>query len=226
MSVQVWSTQIARELCLKVDFEQECIHYQHLAIPMKPPQKADAKGDINFITNIKEPTATEEAVNHVKEILDAKYAPVSTDEILENSTHLTDSQKESLRPILDKHMKLFDGTLGKWKGVQHQLELKDTSLPPVACRPYPVPVARRQTLLLELERLCELGVLRKVNDSEWQAPSTIIPNKDRTVRFIIDFRKLNQRIKRKPYLLPNIKDTLLELEGFKFGTSLDLNMSY
>ena len=121
---------------------------------------------------------------------------------------------------------MFDGTLGKWKGVQHKLELKDENLPPVSCKPYGVPVATRQTLIMEIERLCKIGVLRKVNDSEWQAPSTIIPKKDKTVRFITDFRKLNTRIKRKPYPLPNIKDTLLELEGFKFGTSLDLNMGY
>ncbi len=89
--------------------------------------------------------------------------------------------------MLEKHKELFDGTLGKWKGFQHKLELKDPSLPPVACKPYPVPVSRKQTLMLEIERLCELGVLRKVNRSEWQAPSMIIPKKDQTVRFITDF---------------------------------------
>ena len=80
--------------------------------------------------------------------------------------------------------------------------------------------------MLEIERLCKIGVLRKINDSQWQAPSTIIPKKDETVRFITDFRKLNSRIKRKPFPIPNIKDTLLELEGFKYGTCLDLNMGY
>ena len=50
--------------------------------------------------------------------------------------------------------------------------------------------------------------------------------KDQTVRFISDFRKLNTRIKRKQFPLPNIKETLMELEGFQYGTSLDLNMGY
>eukprot|EP00980_Cylindrotheca_fusiformis_P022592 scaffold9481_cov181-Cylindrotheca_fusiformis.AAC.1 len=79
---------------------------------------------------------------------------------------------------------------------------------------------------MEIDRLCKIGVLRRVNNSEWQSPSTIVPKKDQTVRFITDFRKLNEKIKRKPYPLPNIRDTLMELEGFKFGTSLDLNMGY
>ena len=79
---------------------------------------------------------------------------------------------------------------------------------------------------MEVERLCETGVLRKVNRSEWAAPTFIIPKKDGSVRFISDFRELNKRIKRKPYPIPKIQDMLLNLDGFKYATSLDLNMGY
>jgi hypothetical protein len=78
----------------------------------------------------------------------------------------------------------------------------------------------------ECERLCKLGVLRKVNRSQWGAPTFIIPKKDGTVRFISDFRELNKRIKRKPFPIPKIQDLLLKLEGFKYATPLDLNMGY
>ena len=54
----------------------------------------------------------------------------------------------------------------------------------------------------------------------------MIPKKDGTVRFISDFRELNKRIKRRPYPVPNTQDMLLNLEGFKYATSLDLNMGY
>ena len=79
---------------------------------------------------------------------------------------------------------------------------------------------------MEVERLCKVGVLKKVNRSEWAAPTFIIPKKDNTVRFISDFRELNQRIRRKPYPIPKIQDLLLKLEGFQYATSLDLNMGY
>ena len=72
----------------------------------------------------------------------------------------------------------------------------------------------------------EAGVLKKVNQSEWAAPTFIIPKKDGSVRFISDFRELNKRIKRKPFPIPKIQDMLLKLEGFKYATSLDLNMGY
>jgi hypothetical protein len=83
-----------------------------------------------------------------------------------------------------------------------------------------------QTLKMEVERLCKEGVLKRTNRSEWAAPTFIIPKKDGTVRFISDFRELNKRIKRKPYPIPKIQDLLLKLEGFTYGTSLDLNMGY
>ena len=79
---------------------------------------------------------------------------------------------------------------------------------------------------MEVARLVELGVLKKVNRSEWAAPSFIIPKKDGTVRFINDFRELNKRIKRKPFPIPHIQDMLLNLEGFQYATSLDLNMGF
>ena len=79
---------------------------------------------------------------------------------------------------------------------------------------------------MEVDRLVKAGILRKVNRSEWAAPTFIIPKKDKTVRFITDFRELNKRILRKPYPIPKIQDLLLKLEGFQYGTSLDLNMGY
>ena len=80
-------------------------------------------------------------------------------------------------------------------------------------------------LRTEVDRLCRIGVLRKVNRSEWAAPTFFIPKKNNgTVRFISDFRDLNKRIIQKLYPIPKIQDLLLKLEGFKYATSLDLNM--
>ena len=110
---------LMRDLGLVVDFAQECIKYQHISVPM---EEADREATINFITNIREPELAEEALDRVKQILDAKYAPVEPKTMVEQSPHLTEKQKSELLPILEKHKALFDGTLGKWKGLQHQIE--------------------------------------------------------------------------------------------------------
>ena len=120
---------------------------------------------------------------------------------------------------------MFDGTLGHWHNEEYKLELKPNSTPYHA-RAYPVPQVYEAQFRHEIDRLCEIGVLRKVNRSAWAAPCFIIPKKDGTVRFITDFRELNKCVKCKPFPIPKIQDLLLKLEGFQYATSLDLNMGY
>ena len=79
---------------------------------------------------------------------------------------------------------------------------------------------------LELERLVRIGVLKKVNRSEWAFPSFIIPKKDSTIRFINDLWELNKHIKCMLYPLPKMQEMLLKLEGFQYAMALDLNMGY
>ena len=97
---------------------------------------------------------------------------------------------------------------------------------PFSQRYYPVPHLYKETFKKELDRLEKLGVVEKVQQSEWGSPTFIIPKKDGRVRFLTDFRRLNLMLKRKPYPLPRISDTLQQLEGFTYATSLDMNMGY
>ena len=78
----------------------------------------------------------------------------------------------------------------------------------------------------ELDRLLKLGVLVKHPDSQWASPSFLIPKKDGQCRFLSDFRKLNNLIVHKPYPMPLILDLMQTLTGFKYATTLDLNMGY
>jgi len=57
----------------------------------------------------------------------------------------------------------------------------------------------------------EAGVLRKVNHSEWEAPTFVMAKKDGLVRFILDFYERNMCIHHKPFPIPRIQDMLVEL---------------
>ena len=46
------------------------------------------------------------------------------------------------------------------------------------------------------------------------------------IGFLSDFRNLKSQLIRKPYIMPKIWEMILNLEGFKYATSLDLNMGY
>ena len=97
---------------------------------------------------------------------------------------------------------------------------------PYHSRPYPVPIVHKETQTKELNRLCELGVLRFQPASEWVSPSFIIPKKNKTVQMISDFREVNKRLVRVLFSIPKISTVLQELECFTFATYLDLNMGY
>ena len=124
-----------------------------------------------------------------------------------------------------KYECLFDDNLGIWHGKPYDIKLEPDA-EPYHGKPFPVPRIHELTFKQELDRLEALKVIKKVNRSQWGAPTFLIPKKDSTVRFISDFKELNKRILRQPYPIPKIQDLLLRLEGFRYGTTLDLNMGY
>ena len=111
-------------------------------------------------------------------MLQLTYPPLSKDFIT-----LTEDQQQKLLLLLEKHSTLFDGTLGKWTGTAHKISLKEGATPYHA-RSFPIPKAYEVTLKDKVNRLVQVGVLKKVNHSEWAAPTFIILKKDKTVRFI------------------------------------------
>jgi len=205
---------------LKIDlrFSDEIIEWDGTEILFKD---GDASAKEAYYVADSDPV--EAAIHRVNGILDAKYDKADIEKICEEQAELDTQQREHLAVLLRKYEVLFDGQLGCWHGQEVTLELQEGAKPCHACA-YDIPRCHIHTLKAEVERLVKIGVLKKVNCSEWAAPIFIIPKKDGLVRFISDFRELNKRILRKPYHIPNIQDMLLNLEGFQWATSLDLNM--
>ena len=122
----------------------------------------------------------EAAESCIKQILDAKYEPANLDEVVANCTHLTKEQKGELFSLLKRHESLFDGTLRTWKSEDYNIELHHDAMLYHACA-FPIPCIHEQTLQHEVDWLCQIGVLKKVNCSEWADPTFIILKKDGTV---------------------------------------------
>ena len=106
------------------------------------------------------------------------------------------------------------------------LYLKEANCIPYHAKAYLVPQSQEQKLREEVNRLCQHGILRKINRSEWACPMFTISKPDGSLRSLVDLRELNKRIKRHPFPIPKIQEMLHKLEGFMFATSLDLNMGY
>jgi hypothetical protein len=120
---------------------------------------------------------------------------------------------------------LFDGTLGDWKLKPVSLELREGSVP-YSTQAYPIPENYFNTTRKEIDRLCKIGIFKRQRESKWGSPTCITPKKDNTVRVVLDFRRLNKMLVRKPFPLPKISTTLMQFKGSTYATALDLNMGY
>ncbi|MFM8622678.1 MAG: pol polyprotein, partial [Holophagaceae bacterium] len=233
------------DLILGKDFQQELgidilnsslmLRWNGIEVPMrnfgelrstKTQQSTTPKPLLSLqLTPMADTVTTGEMQGRITRILDAKYEKADLAEVVRQQTHLTTDEKFLLAKTLKKFEHLFDGTLGDWKGMSVGFELKPDAVP-FHGRPYPIPKVHELPTRKEVDRLVKLGVLEVCTDSEWGAPSFIIPKKNHTVRFLSDFRKLNSMLKRKPFPIPKIQDMLQKLERFTYGTALDLNMGY
>ena len=159
--------------------------------------------------------------------LDVKYKKSDLNDVMTKQfQHITATERHRLLHLLNKFEYLFDGTLGTWNTTRVDLEFKDNAKP-LCSQPYTVPKLHKTTFKKEFERLVSLGVLKEANDPKWGARSFDQPKaKTNCVRLLSDFRNLNRKLKRKTYPMPEIREMLLNLEGFQYATSLHLNMGY
>jgi hypothetical protein len=84
---------------------------------------------------------------------------------------------------LKKHSILFSGKLGKLPCKPVHLELTNPNAKSYHGKPYQVPRLLLPLLREEVERLCEIGVLCKTNNSEWAAQGFAVPKKNPISRF-------------------------------------------
>jgi len=117
----------------------------------------------------------------VDKILDAMYENADLNAaVKENCNYLSTLDQEKLRKLLTEFEELFDGTLGNWDTELVSLKLREGARP-YHGRPFPTPKVHKETLEKDLERLCELGVLKWQPESDWVSPLFIVPKQNQTV---------------------------------------------
>ena len=96
---------------------------------------------------------------------------------------------------------------------------------PIYQRPYRAPLTKRQEISKAVDDMLAEGIIRP-SSSPWASPITLVPKKDGSTRFCVDFRKLNQVTKRDRYPLPRIDSILDQMGGSTVFTTLDLKSGY
>ena len=92
-------------------------------------------------------------------------------------------------------------------------------------------LSRRQNPLIreqeqeQLQDMLRNKVIRP-STSPWASPVVMVKKKDNTMRFCVDFRKVNDATIKDAHPLPGIDDTLESLHGAKYFSTLDLKSGY
>ena len=142
------------------------------------------------------------------------------------SDSLTDEQKQSLTDLLIQYGDIFvgpDGKVGRTDIVKHTIDTGDNH--PFKLPMRRQPLAQKPIIENELEKVLEQGVIEP-SESPWSSPILLVKKKDGSIRFCIDFRKLNSLTRKDAYPLPRIDECLESLGGSKWFSTLDLASGY
>ena len=140
--------------------------------------------------------------------------------------NLSEAARAGLRALLCKHSHLFaesDDDLGRTHLVQHGIQTGEAA--PIRQPPRRVPEAQREIMEEEVAKMLRQGVVEP-GQSPWATPVVLVKKKDGFTRFCVDYRRLNTMTQFDAYPLPRIDETIDNLVGSKFFTTLDLLSGY
>ena len=144
----------------------------------------------------------------------------------EQLEELETTEKERFHEILRKYKNQFmqpNQTLGQTDLVQHKIHTKDHV--PIKQRTRREPMNMQGVVKEELKKMEEKGIIEPSN-SAWASPVVLCRKKDGSIRFCIDYRKLNSITEKDAYPLPRIEDNLDALRGAQWFSTLDLASGY
>ncbi|CAM4716395.1 unnamed protein product [Caretta caretta] len=99
------------------------------------------------------------------------------------------------------------------------------SHPPIRCSPFQVRGKTAQDLEREVRDMLALGVIQP-SASPWASPMVLVPEKDGSVRFCVDYRKLNAITVSDAYPMPRPDELLDKLGGARYLTTMGLTKGY
>ncbi|KAJ8034400.1 hypothetical protein HOLleu_21220 [Holothuria leucospilota] len=111
------------------------------------------------------------------------------------------------------------------KGMIHKVHV-DKSVKPKHQKLRRLPFGVRKLVSQELSRLESMGVIEKIDSSEWVSPIVVSYKKSGNVRICVDLRQVNKAVIPDSFPLPKIDELLGELRNAKLFSQLDLAAAY
>ena len=143
------------------------------------------------------------------------------------ATELKPDEREELRKLLMEFWDRFALNPNKpttTTVVQH--EINTGSHRPIKLKPYPAPKAYEDVIKKMISDMKENNIISPTSTSSWGFPVVLVKKPDGSMRFCVDYRKLNAITKTSSYPIPLISELLDSLNGAKYFSSMDLASGY
>ena len=169
--------------------------------------------------------ATNESQRRREDIINELQVHIPKLEI--DFSELSDKQVQQVVDVVRKYSFLFSTTStvqpGVANGVCHNINTGENR--PINVPPYRVSPKEREQIRNLVNQMLRDGVAKRSN-SPWASPVVLVSKKDGSIRFCVDYRKVNAITVRDAYPLPRIEDCLNALGGNAYFSTLDLISGY
>ena len=105
--------------------------------------------------------------------------------------------------------------------MQHDIKLHMSE--PIRSKGYPIPFKTRDVMEAEIQEMIDLDVTELLI-SPYSSPVVLVPQKDGSVRFCIDFWKVNKVTEFDAEPMSNMEKVIIKMSGHIFFTRIVCNV--
>ena len=147
-------------------------------------------------------------------------------EMVERSASDLTIEEEELYKLLLEYADMFaesSAELGRTNLIRHSIDTGNEH--PIRQPSRRVPPARREQARDLIKDMLQKNIIQP-SSSPWASPVVLVGKKDGSLRFCVDYRKLNTITRKDAYPLPRVDDSLVALSGSRVFSTLDLLSGY
>ena len=185
--------------------------------------KHDSREDCAMQPNNAQPSNNECDVTLLSQTARSQHD--SSQRSMKQVTIDTDAQR-----LLETYADVFSSEIKTMEGEPFKIILSSNAKPHSVSTPRRVPLPLMEKLRSELNELEESGIIKQITSpTEWCAPIVVASKKDSAkIRLCIDFRQLNQYVKRERYVSPTPQELIsnARLQDCRFFTVVDARKGY
>ncbi|XP_075910632.1 uncharacterized protein LOC142906516 [Petromyzon marinus] len=142
--------------------------------------------------------------------------------LCDENASLSTGERQQLRELIERFTDVFSQSkfdLGRTTLLEYHIDTGDSA--PIRLNSHRFSPAEKEHVRSVVDEMLVVDIVSP-STSPWGAPIVLVKKRDGSLRFCVDFRKLNKISEADAYPLPRMDDSLDALSGARFFSTLDL----